>query len=725
MICPVLCLLAILPIIFGPGFSNLGYFIAYEYSPVKCPADTPTSPRYSDNGLVTSNSKPLNDSFASTAWDPDGCIRVCLPTVETTALTRRTAGSNGQRAEVGVHANAQLAVGDVQGTPAAGCAAGYHSTRYCGVVQAKYGGRSGNALLQYMVARYTAEQLGFGLRAEGIKGFGSLAPDVRDLCPARLRWPWRWAMPGVKQIIRDGSEEERRGIEDFNGAVLKDRRSRVIVSDWYYEKADLMVAAIAHAGTKRSVTTAAAAGSTTRTDAHSGAGRSSSTNPQTRRQPQSSSWTALNPWLPSGLVTAYRDIETVMEEVMALGESAPRTDAAASSSGAAAAPGGVASAGGEHAPAPPSAPASVSAYLQGYTPKQGYRGPDPAVFAPAKGSSSSGTRQGQRQGEAEGAADASGNGGSGNGGNDDSGVLSSAWDRTIVLHVRVGDVGVWTWRRSYVERLRGVQRRVPNDAADESGDATVTNAGAGAAPTGPSVTSSSSSSAEARTSEPATSFRDAASQLDPLILERLTSAIHPGPHPLPDDTGGFPWYSPSRWALAAFDSVHNDDGWLHWMASNGKGGDEHGWGRRESDEGGLRLKDMAWSAVELRCYESLWCCCCGQCSRSSGRLKRLAPLSVMSIHHRIALVAHLNLRLSVFPSRAFLSLTSSPLSQSSPTAALDLLPPPAPPPHATTYPINHHHTSTSCRAAVFPRGRCRHQPARHPAPLILQHAAGT
>ena len=54
-------------------------------------------------------------------------------------------------------------------------------------------------------------------------------------------------VPSLTVRVRDASFEERRGVEDFAGAVLGNSRPRLVVSDWYFEKSDVVVAAVEHA----------------------------------------------------------------------------------------------------------------------------------------------------------------------------------------------------------------------------------------------------------------------------------------------------------------------------------------------------------------------------------------------------------------------------------------------------------------------------------------------
>ncbi len=100
-----------------------------------------------------------------------------------------------------------------------------------------YLGRSGNNLLQFFASRFVAQRLGFALLAPSAVGeFGS-AVDI-DGCPPGMHIPWAWLRaPLVISVV------ERERLRKF----AANPHSHAIYSTGFWEEADLLAAAVAHA----------------------------------------------------------------------------------------------------------------------------------------------------------------------------------------------------------------------------------------------------------------------------------------------------------------------------------------------------------------------------------------------------------------------------------------------------------------------------------------------
>lgn len=112
------------------------------------------------------------------------------------------------------------------------------ASRFHGVVVVPhYLGRSGNNLLQFFANRYIAQRLGFALLAPSAVGeFGS-AVNI-DSCPPGMRIPWAWLRA---PLVFSGAERAR--LHNF----AANPNANAIYSSGFWEEADLLTAAVAHA----------------------------------------------------------------------------------------------------------------------------------------------------------------------------------------------------------------------------------------------------------------------------------------------------------------------------------------------------------------------------------------------------------------------------------------------------------------------------------------------
>ena len=440
-------------------------YISYQYSPIKCPSSSSTYYTYNQlDHRQLSIIDPLSTENTSIIWPKiiqenpykkygpkwgPGCIVVCTPPTSfgndrVTYASQYLSiyqNNNDRMNGIGNKINHNIPIPTSSSSFASSinyyhpyyCAPGLIGVRYCGVVNAKYGGRSANAFIQYAVARYTASTLNFGIKLKPIPGFGLLPEDIRDMCPPKVRWPWQYNLPEYRQLIQDSGSEERKGIDNFYDNVLNNKQPRSITTDWYFEKSDIVIASLLH-GMRTSIQ-----------KSNNIYNIQQFIHPSQSLPTYSSSLLDIHPWLPSKVIDSYKALQNLMNK-------------------------------------------------NNQNTINTVQNPELYLFQDEK-----------------------------------------RWDETIVVHVRIGDVGVWTWRRAIIEHYRQQEwlEQYPEVQKYYEQYQTIQK-----------------------------QYPSSDININPSLLTRL---LLKQPTPLPENNNNYSWFSTKRWNLEWFDFLHKDDSTGRWL----------------------------------------------------------------------------------------------------------------------------------------------------------------